>query len=184
MGLELNSKMLVREAMSSPVISILEDKSVIDIAELMKDYKVGAIIVLNKDQNPVGIVTEHDIVTRVVALDLNLREVKAKNIMSSPLKMIEPDMVLMDAMQLMDRMKIRRLGVSYKGKLEGIISDRDIIRLVPTIVELIKEHREINRNTPFGPSTVGYCARCEMYSMNLRAVDGEFLCEDCRIEEP
>jgi len=184
MVLEITSKMLVREAMSSPVISVHEEASVVELADTMKAQRVGAIIVVNKQDKPVGIVTERDIVTRVVAVGRTPKAVIAKEIMSSPLRMVEPDMKLMDAMSLMDKLNIRRLGVMYKGDLIGIVSDRDIIRVVPTFVEIMKEQREINNTADAsGPSVAGYCDRCEVYSNNLRAVDGEFLCEDCRAEE-
>jgi CBS domain-containing protein len=184
MGVEITSKMLVREAMSSPVISVREDTDVVDVAGVMKNNRVGAVIISNRQGKPVGIVTERDIVTRLVAEGKAPKAVIAKEIMSSPLRMVEPDMNLIDALRLMDKLNVRRLGVIYKGDLVGLITDRDIIRLVPTIVEILKEQREIN-NVPSvsGPSIAGYCDRCEMYSNNLRAVDGEFLCEDCRAEE-
>jgi transcription initiation factor IIE alpha subunit len=55
---------------------------------------------------------------------------------------------------------------------------------MPTILEIIREAAKINSNEVTSrSSTVGYCDRCEIYSTNLRAVDGEFLCEDCRAEE-
>lgn len=182
MDFEINTKMLVREAMSSPVLSVIEDQNIVEVAKLMRDGKVGALIVTNNDNLPVGIVTERDIVNRVVAKGVTLTSVTASDVMTSPLKTVEPEMSLMDAINLMDKMNIRRLGVSYKGQLVGIISDRNIIRLVPTIVEIIKEHKAINNIQRLGPSTVGYCTRCEIYSLNLRQIDGEFLCEDCRIE--
>ena len=182
MDFEINTKMLVREAMSSPVLTIIEDQNIVEVAKLMRDGKVGALIVTNYDNLPVGIVTERDIVNRVVAKGIKLSSVTVRDVMTSPLKTVEPEISLMDAMSLMDKMNIRRLGVSYKGKLVGIISDRNIIRLVPTIVEIIREHKEINTTPRLGPSTVGYCERCEIYSMNLRQIDGEFICEDCRIE--
>lgn len=184
MGVEITSKMLVREAMSSPVISVREDADVVDVAIMMKNNRVGAIIITNRQGKPVGIVTERDIVTRLVSEGRAPKAVIAKEIMSSPLRMVEPDMNLIDALRLMDKLNVRRLGVIYKGDLVGLITDRDIIRLVPTIVEIMKEQREIN-NAPnvSGPSIAGYCDRCEIYSNNLRAVDGEFLCEDCRAEE-
>jgi signal-transduction protein with cAMP-binding, CBS, and nucleotidyltransferase domain len=184
MVLEITSRMFVREAMSSPVISVHEDASVVELADTMKAQKVGAIIVVNKQDKPVGIVTERDIVTRVVAEGRTPQALIAKEIMSSPLRMVEPEMKLMDALSLMDKLNIRRLGVTYKGDLVGVVSDKDIIRLVPTIVEIMKEQREIsNLATVSGPSVAGYCDRCEIYSNNLRSVDGEFLCEDCRAEE-
>ncbi|HEX9916062.1 MAG TPA: CBS domain-containing protein [Candidatus Bathyarchaeia archaeon] len=184
MGVEITSKMLVREAMSSPVISVREDADAVDVAGTMKNHRIGAVIITNTQGKPVGIVTERDIVTRLVSEGRASKAVIAKEIMSSPLRMVEPDMNLIDALRLMDKLNVRRLGVIYKGDLVGLITDRDIIRLVPTIVEILKEQREIN-NTPSvsGPSIAGYCDRCEIYSNNLRAVDGEFLCEDCRAEE-
>jgi CBS domain-containing protein len=184
MGVEITSRMLVREAMSSPVISVREDADVVDVAGTMKNNRVGAVIITNRQGKPVGIVTERDIVTRLVSEGRAPKAVIAKEIMSSPLRMVEPDMNLMDALRLMDKLNVRRLGVIYKGDLVGLITDRDIIRLVPTIIEVLKEQREINNaSSASGPSIAGYCDRCEVYSNNLRAVDGEFLCEDCRAEE-
>ena len=184
MSLELAPKMVVREAMSSPVMSVPEDSDIIRIAKLMREQKIGAIIVSSHDGHPVGIVTERDIVLRVVADGNNPKNTKAKEVMSSPLRLVNAEMKIVDAMRLMDKMNIRRLGVSYKDNLVGIISDRDILRIMPTILEIIRETAKINSNEVTSrSSTVGYCDRCEIYSTNLRAVDGEFLCEDCRAEE-
>jgi signal-transduction protein with cAMP-binding, CBS, and nucleotidyltransferase domain len=183
MSLEITSKLLVREAMSSPVISVSEKTDIVKLAKVMKEQNVGAVIITNEEEQPVGIVTERDIVTRVVAQGIDHSKVVAKSVMSSPLHVVAPDMSLMEAMRLMDRLNIRRLGVMYKNQLVGVISDRNIIRLVPTIVEIMKEQQEINNvSSMSGPSITGYCDRCESYSNNLRVVDGEFLCEDCRME--
>jgi signal-transduction protein with cAMP-binding, CBS, and nucleotidyltransferase domain len=183
MSLEITSSMLVREAMSSPVISVSEDTDIVKLAKQMKDQNVGAVIITNEDDQPVGIVTERDIVTRVVSRGGDPGEVTAKSVMSSPLHVVGPEMSLMEAMRLMDKLNIRRLGVIYKNKLVGVISDRNIIRLVPTIVEIMKEQQEINNaSSVSGPSITGYCDRCESYSNNLRVVEGEFLCGDCRME--
>ena len=176
--------MQVREAMSSPVISVDEGEDIVQVANRMREQKVGAVIVLNEHNLPVGIVTERDIVTRVVAEGVSPSTLLASKIMTSPLIMVEPDMNLLDAMQMMDKENIRRLGVIYKGDLVGVITDRSIIRFIPTIMEIMREQKEILSNSPItGGSTVGYCDRCEIYSTNLRAIDGEFLCEDCRVED-
>ena len=67
MSLDLAPKMLVREAMSSPVVAIPEDSDITEVAKLMREQKLGAIVVNNPDGQPIGIVTERDIVMRVVA---------------------------------------------------------------------------------------------------------------------
>ena len=183
MSLELSAKMLVREAMSSPVISVNENEDIVQVANKMREQRVGAVIVVNTNGNPVGIVTERDIVTRVVADGIDPNMLIASKVMTSPLKMVEPNLDLMDAMRMMDRENIRRLGVIYKGELVGIITDRSILRLVPTIMDILHEHKEIlNNNIIVGTSMVGYCDRCEVYSNNLRDIDGEFLCEECRLD--
>jgi len=169
--------------MSSPVISVDENEDIVQVANKMREQRVGAVIVVNSSENPVGIVTERDIVTRVVADGVDPNMLVASKVMTSPLKMVEPELGLMDAMKMMDRENIRRLGVIYKGELVGIVTDRSIIRLVPTIMDIMKEQKEImGNNTKRGTSTVGYCDRCEVYSNNLREIDGEFLCEDCRLD--
>lgn len=169
--------------MSSPVVSVEEDEDIVQVANKMREQRVGAVIVVNRNANPVGIVTERDIVTRVVADGLDPNMLVAGKVMSSPLKMVEPELGLIDAMKMMDRENIRRLGVIYKGELVGVLTDRSILRLVPTIMDIMKEQKEIIGDSQTeGASTVGYCDRCEVYSSNLREIDGEFLCEECRLD--
>lgn len=184
MSLELEPKMMVREAMSSPVIAVEEGSNITEIAKLMREQKLGAIVINNSEGQPVGIVTERDIVLRVVAAGKSAHGVSASEVMSSPLRVVKAETPIVDAMRMMDKLNIRRLGVTYKGQLVGIISHKDIIRIIPTIMEIMRENSKINGSSnAFSPSTVGYCDHCEIYSTNLRAVDGEFLCEDCRAEE-
>ena len=184
MGLNLSPKMVVKEAMSSPVITVGEEEAVSAVAKLMRDNKIGAVVVTSPDSLPIGIITERDIVIRVVATGRSPDQVKVREVMSSPLRVVKADMDLIAAMRLMDKMGIRRLGVVYKGNLVGITSNRDMIRIMPTIVEIAREVSEINSSEYGGsPSTVGYCDHCEGYSTNLRSVSGEFLCEDCRVDE-
>ena len=184
MSLGLEPKMIVRETMSSPVVAVLESSEVTEVACLMREHKIGAIVVNSSEGLPVGIVTERDIVLRVVANGKSPGGVKAKEVMSTPLRVVKAETPIVDAMRMMDKLNIRRLGVTYKRQLVGIISHKDIIRIIPTIIEIMKENSKINGGREsFSPSTIGYCDRCEIYSINLRAVDGEYLCEDCRVEE-
>lgn len=185
MDLDLTGKMVVREAMSSPVVTISEDRSVVEAAKTMSDRSIGAVVIVSKkDGQPVGIVTERDLVFRVIAKDTVPRDVNVKEIMSSPLRVVDPDTSLEEAMRMMGRLNIRRLGVTYKGKLEGLITDKDILRVMPTLIEIARERSRIHGGSvPTGPSLVGYCDACGLYSTNLRSVSGEFICEDCRAEE-
>ena len=81
MDLDLRARMVVREAMSSPVVAISEDRSVVDAAKIMSEQRIGSIIVNDVDGRPVGIVTERDLVIRVIARDTVPRELKVKEVM-------------------------------------------------------------------------------------------------------
>jgi CBS domain-containing protein len=183
MDLDLRRALLVREAMSSPVVTVLENDTVAEAARVMKEHGIGAIIAQGEESSPVGIMTERDLVYRVIAEGHLPGEVKVKEVMSSPLMTVEPETSLEEAMAMMSKHNVRRLGVVYKGSLEGVISDKDIIRIMPTVIEIVRERSKIQSgDRSAGPSVVGYCTKCEMYTTNLRNVDGEFLCEDCRAD--
>jgi CBS domain-containing protein len=184
MDLNLAPKLVVREAMSSPVITIYENENLKETARIMREHRVGAIVILARNDEPVGIVTERDIVNRVVAEGIAPSNISAKEVMSKPLRLVESETSLMEAMSLMDKHKIRRLGVSYRGKLSGIVTDRDILRIMPTMLEIMREKNKIKTVFPSKtPSLVGYCDRCEIYSRNLVVIEGEFLCEECRADQ-
>lgn len=181
MDFDLSAKLVVREAMSSPVIGVDEGYSVVDAAKIMSEQKIGAIVVYDALEKPVGIVTERDLVYRVVAVGSVPGDVKVGEVMTSPLRMVEAETSLEEAMKVMDSQRIRRLGVSYKGQLEGIITDKDLLRLMPTLIDLVRERSRIQSvDSRVGPSLAGYCSQCDQYSNNLRFIDGVLICEDCR----
>jgi len=183
----LRTRMLVKDVMSSPVITVDEDATVDKAAQLMADGHIGGIIVTSKDGKPLGIITELDFVTRVVAKNLQPSKLTAKEVMSSPLVTIDPDETLSESARRMSRLNIRRLGVMYKGKLVGILSSKDVLAVTPELLEIIQEKARIERGTAVeegSESTLlaGYCERCGGWSDDLTEVEGNFLCEDCRIE--
>jgi CBS domain-containing protein len=183
MDLDFKRELLVREAMSSPVVTVDEGSSVVKVSEIMAENEIGAIIVISKEGKPVGIVTERDLVYRVIAKGSSPKEVMVEDVMSSPLQTVGPEESLEAAMSTMNKINVRRLGVVYKGNLEGVISDKDVIRIMPTIIEIVRERSKIQSgDISSGLSLMGYCSRCNMYSMNLRRGDGGFLCEDCRAD--
>jgi len=184
----LRPRMLVKDVMSNPVITVDENASINHVAELMDKHELGCIIVTGKDGKPIGIITERDLVTRILAKNIKPESVRAKDVMTSPLITIEPDETINEAARKMNRLNIRRLGVTYKGQLVGLISSKDILSVMPELLETIQEKAIIEREhiaqtaTEEGASLAGYCDRCGGWSDNLKERDGEFICEDCRAE--
>jgi CBS domain-containing protein len=185
----LRTRMVVKDIMSSPVVTLNEDATSNKVANIMAENDLGCVIVTNKAGKPVGIITERDLVIRVLAKNLVPDAIKAKEIMTSPLVTIEPEATISEAARRMSRLDIRRLGVVYKGNLVGVISSRDVLGVMPELIEIIQERTRIEgaaeaketmeaEETPLS----GYCDSCGVFSENLKDVNGQNLCEDCRIE--
>jgi CBS domain-containing protein len=182
----LRPKLLVKDVMTSPVITIDENGSVRKVAQLMDKNDVGSIIVTNREGKPVGIITERDLVRRVLAKSIQVGKIKAKNIMTTPLLTIDPDETLAEAARKMSRLNVRRMGVIYKGKLLGFISSRDILSVMPELLETIQERAKIEKEpiseAPEPLLLAGYCDHCERWSDALKEVEGRMLCEECQTE--
>ncbi|MCS7132448.1 MAG: CBS domain-containing protein [Aigarchaeota archaeon] len=171
--------------MSSPVIESKEDETAQEIAQKMMRYRIGAIVVTDEKGSPLGIVTKTDLVEKVVARNLRPDEVKAREIMNTPLETIDPEAKLEDALRKMNKLKISRLAVVYKNKLTGLISLKDILQVTPEILEIVREHMKIMGITlPRNPEgyVEGYCDSCGEWSDMLLNIEGQYLCEDCRLD--
>jgi signal-transduction protein with cAMP-binding, CBS, and nucleotidyltransferase domain len=184
----LRSRMLVKDIMSSPVITTDEDATANRAAQLMDKHGVGCIVVTSKDGKPLGIITEKDLVSRVLAKNIKPDSLKVREVMTSPLITIEPSEKINDAARRMSRLNIRRLGVVYKGQLVGILSSKDILAVMPELIEITQERALIEGENMIeeaeSESTIfaGYCDRCGIWSDSLKEANGDFLCEDCRAE--
>jgi len=176
----------VREIMSRPVITADADLDVFTAAKKMISVNVGSLIVM-RGGGPVGILTERDIVKKVVAVAADPREVVVEKIMSSPLIVIGPDASLRDAAFQMLKAGVKRLPVvSNEGGLLGIITDTDLVSgsssvgLSDILTDLIEMHRESVHFAEPVELVRGICERCGQISDSLTAVDGELLCWSCR----
>jgi CBS domain-containing protein len=182
----LRTKMLVRDVMSSPVVTMDENETSNKAAMAMDKNDLGAVIVTNQSGKSIGIITERDLVIRVLAKNVKPDTVKTKDIMTTPLVTIEPEATISEAARRMNRLDIRRLGVIYKGNLVGIISSKDILGVMPELIEIILERSRIegaaNAEETEEVPLSGYCDRCETYSESLKQRNGQNICDDCRIE--
>jgi len=182
----IRARMLVKDVMSSPVVTVNEKEPVTKVAQLMDKHDLGCIIVTGKDGKPLGIITERDLITRVLAKNRPRYKLAAKNVMAAPLITINPEETLSEAARRMSRLNIRRLGVMYKGELVGIISSKDILAITPELIEMTQEKAKIEGDTVTEEATyppmAGYCDLCGQWSDTLEEVEGSFICEDCKIE--
>jgi len=182
----LRTKMIVKDLMSSPVVTVRENDASNKVAAVMDKNDFGCVVVSNSAGNSIGIITERDLVKRVLAKNLKPDVATAKEIMTTPLVTIEPEASITEAARRMNRLDIRRLGVIYKGNLVGIISSKDILGVMPELIEIILERSRIEEadrteETEEAPLS-GYCDRCNIYSESLKERNGQNICDECRVE--
>ncbi|HEX4967290.1 MAG TPA: CBS domain-containing protein [Nitrospiraceae bacterium] len=107
-------------------VTVERDTDAQTAARIMRDRGIGSLFVTN-GKDIIGILTDTDMVRRVVATGVDMRKTTAEQIMSAPIVLIEGDKTVLDANDLMAKTHIRHLGVTQDGKLVGMISVRDIV---------------------------------------------------------
>ncbi len=119
--------MLVEEVMNRDVKTIRPNDTVKNAAKIMNENRIGSLVVVSGTGEVLGIITERDILTDVVAAGRNAQEIKVEEIMSRDLITITPDKTLEEAANVMTEHKIKKLPVIQNNKLIGIITATDLI---------------------------------------------------------
>jgi CBS domain-containing protein len=115
----------VRDAMTENPRSIGVSASVVEAARLMREEHIGSLPITD-DEALVGMITDRDITTRVVAEAADPQTTSAGDVCSRDIISVEPDNDLEEALQLMGRHQVRRLPVVENGRLVGIVAQADI----------------------------------------------------------
>ncbi len=129
------------------VVSVSPDTSAADMAKLMEQKNVGSLVVVDADSRPTGIVTDRDIIVRIIAKQQRPEDVKARDIMTRNPITFKEGMQVTDAMEQMMNKGIRRMPVvDRNGRLTGIVTQDDIIRLLGEEISYIA--RNIEKQSP------------------------------------
>jgi len=126
--------MKVREIMSRPIVAEDEDALVMEIVKKMAELRIGSVVITSKGK-PAGIITERDLALKAILRNKRANEVKAKEIMSSPLVTIDPEASVDEASEFAVKEHFKRLPVVENGVLVGIISIRNILTRKPEYVK-------------------------------------------------
>lgn len=172
----------VGQCMTVGVFTLPADKTVRDAARLLRKTNVGSIIVTQRGKAK-GIITERDIVYKVIADGKDARKLKLKGVMSRPLKVIKASDKIETAALALRNNKVKRLPVVDKnGRLVGIITEGDLLRVYPGMLDVISETEEIRKGRPNEVFT-GVCDICGDYAEDLKRDEGKLKCEECREED-
>ena len=119
----------VRDFCQRTVVTCGPDDALVDVVRIMREKNISSVVVC-ENKLPSGIMTDRDLRNKVVASGVDPSAIAVRAIMNSPLAVIGENDLLYEALYQMSRQKIHRLAViDGKGKLSGIITDSDIIRL-------------------------------------------------------
>ena len=123
-----SSSILVKDIMTKALISVNPTTTAVQIAKMMEQGGIGAVLVKEND-NLVGIITDRDFATKIAANNLPF-DTPVEKIMSSPLITINHDEHISAAAQMMYSKKIRKLAVSENGTIVGLVTSTDLVNQI------------------------------------------------------
>jgi len=174
----MRARVPVMEIMSRTPVTVSPDDTVDRAAATMRTRDIGSLIVVEGGK-PSGIVTERDIVTKVAASNLVPSRIKVRDIMSAPVVAIHSQEEVAEAARVMSDRKIRRLAVVDDGKLIGVITENDIVRIWPHLIEVTREYARLGLDEDVR-GIEGHCEACGVYSTSLVLDKKLLVCPDCR----
>ena len=132
----------VEDVMVDEVVTTDEDATVMQAVKIMNKLEIGCLIVMRKGK-PAGILTERDLLKRVLAKSKDPKKTKVSEVMSKPLVFGKPHMEVEEVVKLMFKMKIKKLPVVQKnGQLVGLITLTDLVRFQPQMISTLKKLSE------------------------------------------
>lgn len=139
----------VKDVMVTGVVTVQSDQTVRQAARLMNDYGIGCLVILEGDR-AIGIVTERDMLERVIVAAADPEKTIVEQIMSKPVVTVEPETMLDDAVELMFKHRIKKLPVveGRDGKLVGLVTLTDIARINPALMKTLRELFEARNEAP------------------------------------
>lgn len=130
----------IEDIMVKNVVTLDVSASVKEVVKNMEKNEIGSIVIL-KDGKPFGIITERDIVKKVVVKDKDANKLKASDIMSTPIETGDKEMTLLDAIKILVLNRIKKLPIlDDSGNLIGIISLFDLVRWTPLVQQMTENN--------------------------------------------
>jgi len=128
----------IEEIMIKNVVTLAGKATVRDAVAIMDEHGIGCLVIV-QDQIPVGIITERDMLKRVLFEAKDPSTTQVFQIMSAPLVFGDPEMNVQDAVKLMTEKKIKKLPIMEKGRLVGMITLTDLARSIAYLEHIISK---------------------------------------------
>ena len=174
----------VLDAMTMKPVTVLPDTSLKECSRLMEKEHVGTLIIKDNG-NLLGVITEQDIVRKLVAKGVNPVDKKVDDYMEKGIETIGPEVDIYEALIKMKDLNIRHLPVVDSGEMVGLLTLKDILKIEPQLFDLLVEKFVIREETrkPIQSVKEGICQGCGAFSDELNSVSGSLLCNVCAKEQ-
>ncbi len=132
----------IKDVMTKNVITLTKSATVMDAVNIMADNHISCVVI-RRGKKPVGIITERDMVRRVLQWGIDPKKTKVEKIMSYPVKTLNPNQNILDAIKTMKKYNIRRVAIcTDKNKLVGIVTETDLFRETKRLEEELQKHNK------------------------------------------
>jgi signal-transduction protein with cAMP-binding, CBS, and nucleotidyltransferase domain len=171
----------ILDAMTKSPVMVGPDETVYNCVKKMIKEEVGSLIIA-EDGKLLGIVTEKDLLVKVLARNLDIKNTVVSKVMSKKPIHADPELDLYDAMILMNREELRRLPIVDKGIIVGLLTYKDVLTIQPSLYDLREGQfniRESERKSMLNGDLEGTCVSCSSYGP-LKKVGKAWLCESCK----
>lgn len=181
----MNSDVTVRDVMPQNYVGVSEGDGALETVELMLDEGVDTVLVM-RGQEPVGVLTERDVLARVVedGVENGLEGATVADVMTPRVPTVPPDRGVADAATLMDAEGVRGLVVTEGGEPLGLVTEHDLFSVAtmtaPAESELQLGNGVVERTESGNFSNQSICEECGALAADLADVGGQLLCEHCR----
>ncbi|MEK6943596.1 MAG: CBS domain-containing protein [Nanoarchaeota archaeon] len=176
----------VYDCMTTKPISVTSDSTIEECAKVMAKNHVGALVIKDNHASK-GLITEQDIVRKAIAKGINPLAKKVSDFMETDLLTILPTDDIHDALIKMRDSNVRHLPVVEDGKMVGLLTIKDILKVEPQLFELLVEKFEVREESRKPINRIipdeGICEGCGAYSEEITKVKGSRLCERCASEQ-
>ena len=167
------------DIMSHKLVTANQNMTIFEAAKLMNKHRIGGLPVC-EGEKLIGLLTERDIMMRVIAVDKHPSKVTVKQVMNSPVKAYgEKFEDITSLAHKLNEHDISRVPILDNGKLVGIVTNKDILEHAPHLLEnFLERARMASKGRPEHAAAFGICERCNL-SGHLHYTLNGFMCDEC-----
>ena len=120
----------VKDWMSKPIISMKPGASMQEAIDMMAKHNIGSVLISKDGKKPSGIITERDLLKKILAAKADPSKLKVDDVMTKKVLTVDVNNSLLEISKIMTKNIMRRIVVTEKGEMIGIITSRDLLQLM------------------------------------------------------